>query len=107
MQSNARFQQIADCYGANDGTLFGIRSLVFLLLLRALSPLTSISTEEIFTPHRFERRFLPGFIFGAVIASGVVLAFLISGMYRYFGIYVQLEDATLTFVNIAIRVIAL
>jgi hypothetical protein len=107
MSSNSRFQDISDAFAANELVLVGLGSLIFVVFLRLLNPMTSISTDEIFTSHRFERRFAPGFLSGAVLASGVVLAFLMSGLYRYLGFFVQFEEAPLAVANVGLRVLTL
>jgi hypothetical protein len=107
MASNAKFQDISDAYGSNEIVIIGIGSFLFILFLRFLHPLTSTTTDEIFTPQRFEKRFVPGFLHGAVLAVFVAAAFLLSGLYRYLGFYIQFEEAPLALVGILLRVAAL
>jgi hypothetical protein len=84
-----------------------LSALLFVLFLRLLNPLTSTTFEEIITPHRLEKRFAPGFLHGLILASGVAFAFLLSGLYRYLGMLIQLEEASLAIGNILLRIFAL
>ncbi len=101
-----RFQEISDTYAANEIVLVSLASLIFVVLLRSLNPLTTTTTEQIFTWRRFMQRYVPGFLSGSVLASGIIGAFLMAGIYRYLGSYIQLEEATLTIANIALRILA-
>jgi hypothetical protein len=107
MSANSRFQDISDAYSSNEIMLVAVGAILYTALLKWLNPLTSTTTEEIFTPHRFEKRFLPGFAQGAVLACGVTLAFLLSGLYRYLGYFIQFEEAPLTLINILLRILGL
>jgi hypothetical protein len=107
MSPGSHFQEISDAYGANELMIMGLGSFLFVVLLRVLAPLTLITTDEIFTPHRFEKRFAPGFLRGAVLASSIVAAFLLSGLYRYWGFFIQPEEGALAFGSVLLRVLAL
>lgn len=107
MSSQSRFQEISDVFGSNELALIGVSALLFVLLMRMLNPLTSTTTDEIFTPHRFEKRFAPGFLHGAVLALGVTLAFLLSGLYRYLGFFIQFEEVPLALGSVLLRVFSL
>jgi hypothetical protein len=102
-----KFEEISDVFSANEITLMGICSLCFVFLIRAFNPLTSTTTSEIVTPERLERRFLPGFLHGSVLASGMVLAFLLSGLHQYIGFFFQFEDSWLSLISILVRMTAL
>ena len=102
-----RFEDISETFGANELTVMGLSSVLFVGLLRAFHPITSTTTAEILTPVRFEKYFLPGFVHGAVLAAGVTLAFLISGHYRYLGVFLQFDEAPLAFLTMFVRVLAL
>jgi hypothetical protein len=104
---NAKFEDISEAFGSNELTLVGLSAVVFLVILRLLNPITSTTTEEIFTPQRIERAFLPGFFHGALVGSGLILAFLFSGLYRYLGFIIQFEDAHLTLPGVLIRTAAI
>lgn len=107
MSSQARFQDIGDAFGSNEIPLIGLGSALYLILLRFLNPLVSVSTEEIFTPIRFEKRFVPGFFSGSVLALIAVLAFLLAGLYRYLGSYIHFDDAPLALADTLIRALSL
>jgi hypothetical protein len=105
--SNPRLQEMNDAYSANEITFMGFGGLFYIFLLRALNPMTSTTTTEIFTPKRFEKRFAPGFLHGSLLALGVVIVFLASGFYHYLGLHIQFEDAPLWLTNILLRIGAL
>jgi hypothetical protein len=102
-----KFEEISEAFAANEITLMGLCAFFFVLFIRSFNPLTSTSTVEIVTPERLERRFLPGFLHGSVLASGMVLAFLLSGLHRYIGLFFQFEDSFLSFLSITVRLVAI
>lgn len=102
-----RFEDISETFGANELTVMGMSAVLFVAILRALYPISTTTTAEIFTPARFQRGFLPGFAHGAILAAGATLAFLVSGHYRYLGFFVQFDEAPLAVVTVAVRILAL
>lgn len=102
-----RFEDISEAFGANELTVMGLGALLFVALLRALHPVTTTTTAEIFTPARFEKYFLPGFAHGATLAAGVTLAFVLSGHYRYLGSFIPFEEAPLAGLTVLVRILAL
>jgi hypothetical protein len=102
-----RFDDISEVLSSNEVTLMGVAAILFVLLVRAFHPITTTRTEEIFTGERFEKRFLPGFLHGAVLAMGVALAFVLSGTHRYFGFLLSFDDAAIGAVTILVRALAL
>lgn len=58
---------------------------------------------EFFSVQRFEKQFMPGFLHGAVLAAGVALAFLLSGIYRYLGFFVQTDNAPMATASLLLR----
>jgi hypothetical protein len=104
MSASSRFQEISDVIGSNELVIIGLSALLYIVVLRVLNPLTSTTTAEIITTYRIERKLTPGFIQGAVLGSGVVLAFLISGLYKYVGFFVQSADAPLAMAGVALRI---
>jgi membrane protease YdiL (CAAX protease family) len=107
MASQSRFQEISDAYGANELIIMGFSALLFVFTLRILNPLTRTATDEIITVHRFEKRFTPGFLRGVILASGITAAFLVSGHYRYWGFFIQPEEAPMAIAGVVIRILAL
>jgi hypothetical protein len=102
-----RFEEVTDAFANGEVTLMGLAALLFTGCLRWLNPLTSTTTAEIFTPERFEKSVLPGFLQGAVLACGLILAFLMSGLFRYLGLFVQFDEAPLALASVALRAAAL
>jgi hypothetical protein len=104
---SARFEDISEAFGSNELTLVGISAAIFVIVLKLLNPITTTTTAEIFTPQRIEKNFLPGFFHGALVGSGLILAFLLSGLYRYLGFIVQFEDLHIQLPGIIVRVLAI
>lgn len=104
---STHFEDITEAIASNEVSLMGLSALAYVLLMRALNPLTSTTTDEIFTPERLEKQFLPGFINGAVLAFGVVLAFLLTGLYRYLGFFIQVDEAPWALAGVALRIASL
>jgi hypothetical protein len=102
-----RFEDISETFGANELTLMGMSAVLFVGILRALYPITSTTTRDVFTPERLEKYSLPGFAHGAVLATGVTLAFLVSGIYRYLGFFIQFDEAPVAALTVLVRIIAL
>ncbi len=101
-----RFEEVNDAFAAVELSFLGFASVLFLFLLRWLNPLMSASWRDFFTPQLFERDFVPAFVRGVIVASGIVLAFLFSGVYRFFGFIIQIEDAPGALANILLRVLS-
>lgn len=107
MSSHSRFQEIAEVYSANEIGLAALGALLFIGLLLWLTPLTSTTRFEIFTPQRFEKRFLPGFLQGTTIAALFAFAFLLGEIYRYLGFFIQAEEAPFMLASIGLRMASL
>ncbi len=105
--TGATFQEISDVYSSYELFTLALGAALYLLLLRHLNPLAPTSFSEIFTPHRFERRFIPGFLRGAVLALAVTLIFLLGGYYRYMGLLLHLEEAPFALLSITLKTASL
>jgi hypothetical protein len=104
---SVRFDEISEAIASNELTLLGLASLGFLLLLWAFYPITQTRRSDIVTAERIEKRFVPGFMHGALLSSGIALAFILAGYYRFLGIPFDFEEAPLQLAAIAVRVLAL
>ena len=102
-----RFEEISEALASNEVTLLGLAALGFLILVRAFNPITSSNTADMINAERIEKRFIPGFMHGALLASGLALAFILSGFYRYLGIPFDFEEAPLQLATILVRTAAL
>lgn len=107
MSSNSRFQDISEVFSSHELALMGLASLLYLIFIRNLNPITSISTEEIFTIPRLEKKFLPGLLQGSALSLGIALAFILSGLYRYWGFIIQPEEAAFSLANVLLRIASL
>lgn len=101
------FAEIHEIYSANEIPMMGLGALLFGVLYVSLYPLISSRPTDWMTPQRIERNLVPGFLQGSVLAFGVILAFIISGTYRYLGFYIQFEEAGLAALGIGVRLVAL
>jgi hypothetical protein len=102
-----RFDEISDAFASVELTLLGLASVLFVVLLRAFNPVAGASEEPIVTPQRLEWRFLPGFWHGSVLGSGMILAFLLSGLYQYIGFFMQVEESFVSALSILLRALSL
>lgn len=103
----SHFQDISDSFSSNEVSLMGLASLLFVALLCGLNPLTSTSVSEVISRERIEKGFLPGFVQGTFFAGGMLLAFLLTQVYRYLGYFIPLDEAPLELVNVLLRMAAL
>jgi hypothetical protein len=103
----AHFQDISDAYSSNEVSLMGLSSLLFVGLLYWANPLANASLSELISRDRIEKKFLPGFIRGALFAGGIVFFFLLIGIYRYLGYFIQFDEAPLELANVMLRMSAL
>lgn len=99
----SRFQDITEAYSSNELNIVAFGAFLYLFTVRKLNPLTSLTTHEIFTAHRFEKRFAPGFVHGATVAVALTIAFLFTGFYIYLGPLFRLEDAPLNLLSVLTR----
>lgn len=103
----AHFQDISEAFGSNEVTLMGLAALLFILLIKGLNPLTTSRATEILNRDQVEKSFLPGFVQGGFLAGGLIIAFLLSGAYRYLGYFIQFEEAPIEWLNVLLRMAAL
>ncbi len=103
---SSHFQDISDAFSSNEVSLMGLAAFLFVGLLCSLYPLTSTRRIEIINQDHAEREFLPGFIRGAFLASGLILFFILSGAYHYLGYFIQIGEVA-DVGNIIFRIIAL
>jgi len=103
----SHFQDMSDAFSSNEISIISLAAVLFVGLLCSLSPLTSTSLSDIVSQNRIERGFLPGFLYGALFSCSLVLVFILLGIYRYLGYYIQLNEAPIELVNILLRMIAL
>ena len=102
IDSQSHFQDINDALSSYEIILVGISSLVFVILLHSLSPQT---LPPIVDREYVEKDFLPGFVVGASCAGGLVLAFLLTGFYRYLGFFIQVEEGIYEFIILFFQVL--
>ena len=105
--SRPLFQDITETLGSNEITLIGISALGFLLLLKWLYPLCYVTSDQIFNLPRLKKNFKLGFLHGAVLATGVILAFLLSQQHHFLGFFIQFDEAPIETINIILRIFGL
>lgn len=103
----AHFQDISDAFSSNEVSLMGLSSLLFVGLLYSLNPLSNTSLSDLITRDRIEKKFLPGFVRGAIFAGGIIFFFVLMGIYRYLGYFIQFDEAPLELANVVLRMAAL
>jgi hypothetical protein len=106
--TTARFEDINEAYSTIEFGIYALGSVLFVLMLKILNPLPVYAPgerwQEFFTVARFEKRFLPGFLNGSVLAGGIILAFLLSGLYQYLGFFVQVDEGPIALAQLSFRI---
>lgn len=103
----SKFEDINEILSSGELGIMALSSVIFICLIPLLNPITSTTFREIFTPERFERRYLFGFTQGSIFACGVILAFIMSGIYRYLGFFIHFEDSSFALGNVLLRALSL
>lgn len=101
----SRLQDISEVLSSNEITLMGMISLLFALLL--YSPGRSKPFKEFLTRERIEKNLLPGFVQGAFFAGAMILAFVLSGTYSYWGFFIQMDEAPMELFSVFLRITAI
>lgn len=106
-----QFEEVSEAFAANETGIAAIGAILFILFFRALNPLASgkLSSLTLRSPmaEQIEKRFIPGFAQGAIVASGVALAFVIADLYQYVGFFVQFEETPVALANMLLRALNL
>ena len=102
-----RFQDISDVFGSNEVTIMGLASLTFMILIHEVHLVSTQSLTSVFNRRNIETRFLPGFVQGCIFGGGIVVAFLLTGNYRYLGSFIQAGEAPLEVAGIFLKILAL
>ena len=104
---DSHFQNISDALVSNEVSLMGLSAALFMALLYWLFPQNYTKTSEFLSPKLIEKKFVPGFFRGTLIAGAVVLVFVLSGVYKFLGSFIQFDEAPLAVVNVFLRMLAL
>jgi hypothetical protein len=99
----SHFQDITDAFSSNEVTLMGLAAFLFVALWCGLYPLTSTRPRDVLNREQIERGFLSGFVQGAFHAGGLILVFVLCGVYRYLGYFIQFGEAPLELANVLLR----
>jgi hypothetical protein len=103
-----RMQEIQDLYQSSALYLACGTALGFLILMRALYPMTSLdSLRGLFSMSRVRGALIPGFFRGTGIALGFVVSFTLAGYYHFTGFLVQLDEPWIAWLGFAIKTSAL
>lgn len=88
-----RFDDVSDALATTELTFIAFGAFLFLVLGHALKPTENVRLRDYISAHRLEAEFFPGFAQGSLLATGVVLAFFLAGVYRYLGAFLQFEES--------------
>lgn len=102
-----RYQDISEVFSSNEVTVMSLAALIFIIMLFLLRPLTSITFNQVVNRTFIEKDFLPGFLQGAALATGLVLLFLLLDTHKNLGYLISFQDAPLELLNILFRIFAL
>jgi len=107
---NSRFEDVNEALSSSQLALVALCAGGYIFLLRLFQPYSRKSSgtanHGFFSPQKIETQFLPGFLHGAVLAAGVTLAFLLGGVYRYLGFFIQADQAPLAMAALLIRILS-
>lgn len=102
-----KFEEVSDAFSAAEVEIAGISAFFFILLIRFLNPLGIEPASRSSIAERLEKKFLPGFIQGALLACSLAVAFLLAGAHRYLGFLVQFEGIALALTNVFFRTLGI
>jgi hypothetical protein len=102
----SRFEDVNEALSSSQLVLVALCAAGYIFLIRLLRPQGRTSNSDFFSSQKIETRFLPGFLHGAVLAAGVTLAFLIAGVYRYLGFFIQADQAPLAMAALLVRILS-
>lgn len=105
--TGGKLQDITDTWNTNELTLVGLSTGIYLVLLCLLYPLTSTSILELTSWQRIKRQYLPGFFSGFALGMLFLLALWSAQLFRFLGLYFQLDEASLLASNLFPRMIAI
>lgn len=105
--SSPRFQDITDVFGANEITLMAIAAVLFVAGLVLFRPLTSTSRSEVVSFQRLQRRFFPGLLGGTILGVGTIIAFVLSGNYRFQGLLLQADEGPWSLATAGLRALSI
>lgn len=92
MGEHGTLREIADQFVGFEIPIFAISSSSFIWILFNLKPSSRIHLAELFTLHRIQNLFLPGFFHGVILMIGVLVALVASGYYRFIGLYLETDE---------------
>ncbi|MFL5812851.1 MAG: hypothetical protein ACJ763_04690 [Bdellovibrionia bacterium] len=104
---NSHFEDVNEALSSSQLALSALCAGGYVLLLRVFQPFaysTRNGSYELFSTHKVETRFLPGLLHGSVLAAGMTLAFLLGGVYRYLGFFIQADQAPLAMASLLFRI---
>lgn len=109
----SKLEEVNEALATSQSVMSALSALGFIFILdlfykqyQILTGNPSHTKIEFFSAQRFEKQFTPGFLHGAVLAAGVALAFLLSGIYRYLGFFVQTDNAPMAAASLVLRSIS-
>jgi hypothetical protein len=101
------FEEVNETFGAHELSFVGFGALAFIFLFKGFAPLWREDHVKLFSLPDLQKSFLPGFVQGALLASALIGALLLSGSYRFVGFFVQLEETPLAILGICMRTLSI
>jgi hypothetical protein len=102
-----RFAQISDAFASIELIVAGLGMLFFIALGRALRPLSHPRLDDLISPWRLEKKYLPGLAWGALIGILWTSATLIGGTAEWVGTNLSYDEAALTLTNTTLRTLSI
>lgn len=111
-----RFEEISELFFSNEIVIVGYAALAYLGIWRFFTPIVrgilphlrwSISPPTLprtgSAAREFAQTLWPGMAQGLITATGILTALLLSGTYRYLGLFMQLDEAPLALLSFMLR----
>ena len=103
----SRLQDISDSIYNYSLSMSGASTLIFILLLASLRPLTRFNFQDFYQPKILERHWLLGFFRGTLVCGVLIFFFILAGYYRLIGFYLHPTEAPLEFAQTLLRVLSI
>ena len=103
----ASLSDLSEALTRSEIGLAGISTMLYILFINSLYPLTPFRNEFRINPFRLERRFIPGFFRGTMVALATVIPLTFVGLYQYQGPQIALEENNGALFFVILRSLAL
>jgi hypothetical protein len=104
---DTRFAQISDAFASIELIVAGVGIAALIILSRALRPISHPRLDDLISTWRFEKRFLPGLVWGATLGALWAGALMLGATADWVGTNLSYEEAAFTLTNTTLRALAI